>query len=197
MQFGVGCKTSLKWVCLNACCLVAVFISAWCSSDDIQIYILGWYGHYPEDTTDKTHEWTLIEENHNFHEERHSGLFLVVSQTLHGNILLNTLINFNFHFPTTLLIPQIAQFHLIICLLPVLNLLHLLSTSLLVYDLFVKFIQLFKSFLIVYSMTIFGKNFGFKICHFVFFSGSWSSMHIHYGYICFFTTFTFVPNDEN
>ena len=91
---------------------------------------------------------------------------------LHGNILLRTLINFNFHFPTTLLIPQIAQFHLIICLLPVLNLLHLLSTSLLAYDLFVKFIQLFKSFLIVYSMTIFGKNFGFKICHFVFFSGS-------------------------
>lgn len=58
----------------------------------------------------------LIEEVHSFpFEERCSGLFLVIAETLHSNVLLWILITF---FYVTLLITEIAHSHLIICLLP-------------------------------------------------------------------------------
>ena len=75
------------------------------------------------------------------------------------NIFLRILINFIFDFQAMLLFAKIAQsdlHHLSTSF--VLKLLYVLSTSFLAYSSFVKVVQLFKSFPMIYSMTIFRKK---------------------------------------
>ena len=69
------------------------------------------------------------------------------------------MINFIFDFQAMLLFAKIAQsdlHHLSTSL--VFKLLYVLSTSFLAYSSFVKVVQLFKSFPMIYSMTIFRKK---------------------------------------
>ena len=69
------------------------------------------------------------------------------------------LINFIFDFPVTLLIANIAQSHLhYLSSSLVLKLQYILSTLFLAYGSFVKVVQLFRSFPMIYRMTIFEKN---------------------------------------
>ena len=69
------------------------------------------------------------------------------------------LINFIFDFPVTLLIAKIAQSHLhYLSSSSVLKLQYILSTLFLTYGSFVKVAQLFRSFPMIYRMTIFEKN---------------------------------------
>ena len=130
----------------------------------MQIYNLDWCGYYPEEypeeTTDRENTWTLTEETHSFHyEEKWSGLFLVVKKTLPGNIILRILINFIFDFQAILLFAKIAHSHLhYLSTSLVLKLLYVLYTSFLPYGSFVKIVQLFKSFPMIYSMIIFRKK---------------------------------------
>lgn len=55
----------------------------------ILTYNLGRYRYYPKETTENVNHWMLIGEAHSFpFEERCSGFFLVIAETLHGNVLL-------------------------------------------------------------------------------------------------------------
>ena len=114
---------------------------------------------------------------HSFgYEENCSGLFLVVTQTLPGSIILRIMINFIFDFQAILLFAKIAQSHLhYLSTSLVLKLLYVLSTSFLAYSSFIKVVQLFKSFPMIYSTVIFRRKkisalwgLGFKIRHFRF-----------------------------
>ena len=110
-----------------------------------------------------------------YYKEKCCGVFLVVAQTLFGNIILRILINFIFDFQV-ILFAKIAQSHLhYLSTSLVLKLLYVLSTSFLAYSSFIKVVQLFKSFPMIYSTVIFRRKkisalwgLGFKIRHFRF-----------------------------
>ena len=76
----------------------------------------------------------------------------------------------------------------------VLKLLYIISTSFLAYGSFVKVVQLLKSFRMIYSMTIFRKKINpmrprVQNPQFSFLCSSWSCMHPHCGYLCFFSSY--------
>ena len=107
-----------------------------------------------------------------------------------------------FDFKAILLFAEIAQSHLhYLSTSLVLKLLYILSTWFLTYGSFVKVVQLFRSFTMIYSMTIFRKKtfnpIGPRIQNppFSFFCSSWSCTHPRNGSMCF--SHFLVPNDKN
>ena len=150
---------------------------------------------------DITLEKILLEQIHGhseqipsfYYEEKCCGLFLVVTFTLPGNIILRILINIVFDFQTILLFAKITQSHsYYLSTSLVLKLLFVLSTLFLAS--FVNDFQLFKSFPMISSMTIFRKNIfqpmgpRFQNPLFSFSCSNSSCIHPHYCSMCFFTS---------
>ena len=81
---------------------------------------------------------------------------------------------FHFRFPSYWSLSLLSYTYIFLPISLVLKLLYVLCTSFLAHGYFVKVVQLFKSFPMVCSMTIFGKQLptvwgpGFEICHFSF-----------------------------
>ena len=166
MESGASCKTTLKWFDFHVLLfnlvlhfsllffqLAISYRSAILANVNITLKKL---------LTANTQ--ILIEEIHSFYyEEKYSGLFLVVKQTLPGNIMLRIFINFVFDFQAILLFTKIAQSHLYYLSTSLaLKLLLVLSTSFLPCGSLVKVVQLFKNFPMIYSMIIFRKNIFFN-----------------------------------